>query len=308
MKLTKLVSVILCISIVFSITSPLACATDSDVADLGNVLEGDGFAAYIYEDDSQRYTIFVNTDTGLGSFAVMYFTNEEYVYEYCFSLDSDSIAVEAVAFWTELLSECFSASNQWDEIYLPTAVTVQTNTNDNIATLAVDSVEDEFITLLEDHFDDTEHTGRIIATQYYGGTRFHVHENLEFGVSEKNTHILSQALSVASIVTGILGMQVTSTILGVLGFAADVILPSGTEIGTHSVGATFVRYVRIADRAAWLNSCNCVYEFNGYYISATDHYGIDWSSETVVYSHSEDYFNDTAQQLDDGYYYYCTHY
>lgn len=185
-----------------------------------------------------------------------------------------------------------SASDQWNEIYLPTSVTIQPNTKDNIATLAVDNAEDEFIALLEEHFEDSEHTGRIIATKYFGGTRFHVHETLEFGVTENDTYFIANVLSVASFITGILGLTVTSTILAAMGLAASYVIPAGTEIGTHSVGAMFVRYVRIADRSAWMNSCNCVYEFNGYYISSTGYYGIDWGSETVVYSHSEAYFND----------------
>lgn len=306
MRIKKLLSFVLCVTLLFNLSSPIVHASDIECVVVEDVMTGDGFAAYVYENEFYRYSIVVNTETATGSFAIMYFTNEDYVYEYIFTLGSESICVDSAVFWNRLLSECMSASSSWNEIYLPTAVIAQKNINDNIATFSVDNVEDGFIALLEEHFDTTEYTGEIIATKFYGGTRFHVHETLEFRVTEKDNYFIANALSVASFITGVLGFPVTSTILAALGLTATAFIPDGTEIGTHSIGAVFVRYVRIADRSAWMNSCNCVYEFIGYYLSSTNHYGVDWGSETVVYSHSEDYFNDMEQQFEDGYDYYCT--
>lgn len=46
------------------------------------------------------------------------------------------------------------------------------------------------------------------------------------------------------------------------------------------------------------------YTLNGFYVDSTDHCGIDWGSENIDYTHSAAYFNNTKQQLDDGYDYY----
>lgn len=109
MKSTKLLALILCISILFNLSSPLVRAADIESVHVENVLTGEGFAAYIYENELYRYSVFINTDTGYSSFAIMYFSNNEYVYEHCFTLDTDSICVDAVTFWNCLLSDCMSA-------------------------------------------------------------------------------------------------------------------------------------------------------------------------------------------------------
>lgn len=304
MKFAKILSLLLCASILLNFSLPAAHASTFERIDVENVLVGDDLAAYVYENDAYRYSIVVSTATGNSSFAIMYFKNADYVYEYCFTLDTEDIFIDSAVFWDDLLSHCMSAS--LTEIYLPTAVIRQENINNSVTTHATNSVESEFVALLEEYFETSEYTGKMIDSDVMAGMRFHVYEDLDFRVEKKDTQFLTTALSVASLITGILQLPITSGLLTALGIAATYILPSGTEIGTHSIGASFLRYVKRADYSRWLNYSECYYSFNGYYISATDHCGIDWDSEEIEYSHSASYFNDTDQQLDDGYYYYST--
>ena len=84
----------------------------------------------------------------------------------------------------------------------------------------------------------------VMYTGYKGSLIFHVHEDLTFVVFERQLWFTSTMMSVATIIAGLFIPVAASTVLGVFVTVYSLSVPSGTEIGTHTVGAKFTRYVK----------------------------------------------------------------
>ncbi|MBQ7415423.1 MAG: hypothetical protein IJW14_00115 [Oscillospiraceae bacterium] len=304
MRVKKAVSLFLSLVILVNLIPPAVYASDNNSSFSANeVITTSGqHTVYYCKTSSYLSNIYLDTLSGNGCFAIQYTNTDTYIYEYYFNIDSKKISVSSPSFWRDLFSNCVDSRDLWDKIHCPSTI-IHTEPASSARLLTTDDLEAEFTPALEEALGLSEYTGRIIHTDSRDRYIFHIHEDVDFVVVEKDLYFIANTISVASLITGLFGMPITSTLLAALGLACGATVPAETEVGSHFVGANIERYVKRMDSSIWLNTTCCSISFDGYAVSSTNHYGIDLGSKTTTYTHSEAYFNDKDAQIDDGYHY-----
>ena len=126
-QVIKRVSVLVVISILFSVLSPAAFAatpedasTPTETIDL--YING---STYYYgaEDAEKRYAFQIDPAASTGYVVVIYLDNPDYMYEYYFTLPEWTTRVGSPEYWSSLLDLCLSNSDDWVETYIPSVVT-----------------------------------------------------------------------------------------------------------------------------------------------------------------------------------------
>ncbi|MBE6923842.1 MAG: hypothetical protein E7466_01200 [Ruminococcaceae bacterium] len=299
----RIASIILCFCLVFSILPQKAFATVNDSGNdlaVGDISYEGNFACCYYNGTSYRYCIVINTSSGAGCFSIVWLDNSDYVMEYYFSVSSDDLCVNDTAFWSGLIADCISNSDEWNVVDLSSSITpVVPNNTSAYASSAIDR---EFRELLIDIFGTSEYTGKIIATKNINGLNFHIHEDFYFMISEKQHWVTNVALSVASIIVGIFAPLIISIPLSLFTIYHGVTVPSGTEIGTHNVVGQWERYVKRDASSVWLTTACRNVGYDGYYISSLpEPCAIDTASREETYDPPKAYYDNYNAQFTDGY-------
>ena len=302
MKTIKSTAFILCLILIINILAPTALAFN-DVPQKMQIVTYGNFASCFFTGNSYIASAVIETKNNSGSFAIQYTDNDQYIYEYYFSFDEIESNIDSPTFWSDIFSKCLTNRNYWKQIHIPTTVTSIPVSNTNTARSS-SNTDEEFKSVLADYLGTEEYTNRIIQTSSRHQYLFHLYESVSFSVTKKNLYFIAKAISVASFITGVLGHPITSGILGAFSLIAGGIIPSETEVGTHTVCAITERHVRRMDSSIWLNSTCRVVSYDGYAITKLDFYAIDPDSESIIYTHSEDYFYDKVAQIDDAYQYF----
>lgn len=126
MKKLRIVSILICLSLLLSITSPFAFAsnaTSTTSSPVSRIITCNDTAIYTYTNGSHSYCIYLDTTSGNGSFAVIYAGDPNNVHEYLFRLSPDKILPSSHTFWTSHASKCFSEAQNWKTVYIPEALT-----------------------------------------------------------------------------------------------------------------------------------------------------------------------------------------
>ena len=299
---TKSTAFILCLILIINILAPTALAFN-DVPPRIQIVTYGNFASCFFTGNSYIASAVIETNNHSGSFAIQYIDEDQYIYEYYFSFDEIESNIDDPTFWSAIFSKCMTNRNYWRQIHIPTTITsIPVSNTSNVRSSS--NTDEEFKSVLADHLGTGEYTNRIIQTSSRHQYLFHLYESVSFSVTQKNLYFIANAISVASFITGVLGHSITSGILGAFSLIAGGIIPSETEVGSHTVCAITQRHVRRMDSSIWLNSTCRVVSYDGYAITKLNFFAIDPDSESILYTHSEEYFYDKVAQIDDAYQYF----
>lgn len=293
MKKLRIISALICISLLLSIASPLAFATEAEP--LSNIIIDKNYAMYQQEDSEHSFTIYLNTETFNGSFAVIYSNNPEYMYDYLFTLDTDEIDTSSSSFWDNLISDCFAQSSQWTTIYLPYALTYQTE----YSAISRTTPETYFTDWLYDKYG-AQRTNNVAGYYMRNSQLFVVYESVSYQVNLASSYRVNQAISVAGFITGILGLVAKVGIVSVIGAIAGVagVIASGTHIDEYHLSVGMSKQVTVQGGSIVHASASKCIHYNGYANPDTGASGVDESSAIISYYPTEDLFEDHNALVD----------
>ena len=244
-----LVSLVLCLVLVSYLFTPYTNVAAADYASPGNVIVSGSYAVYSYEDAQCRYIIFLDTSTSSGSFAVVYNSTPNLMYEYIFALPTNGIDVASSSFWNHLIADCFENVNLDHAINLNTAVIPSTDSQ--IATtyaVTSDPYEDDFLDWLENKHGPAREGSYVYGTTVNGIT-FLQYENVEYQVVKSNSHVVTKAISIAGLITSIFGFYYSPGLVAALGllFSGASLVPAGTRIDTYTLCVYWEKYITAKD-------------------------------------------------------------
>lgn len=305
----RYLSLFLCVSIFLGILAPTAYAVQPE-NDAYEITSYDNHLIYYTENMEYECCVYINIDTGIGSFAISYADHSDYIYEYYFTVDANSINSQSSAFWDSLLMDCFAQHSVWNEIYIPDAIEIVENHESDIMRLSSDPIADAMVNWLKNHKNicSSEYTGKVIASTNKAGINFMMYEDLELHAGVSNTYIVAIAMSVASFILKIWGRPVEATLLGLLStlIGYDTI-PANSKLKAYYLTATWSRYVKRQDSVHLLNHTQRIKSFEGYRWINYNDWGVHEKSERDDYTVSASYFNNYTSQFTDAYNYYLTH-
>lgn len=316
MKRSRFVALCLVLSLMLSYLIPVAYASNTPTVELGDIYVSGENAFCVYRNNDYTYCGHVNTSSVSGNFSIIYTNSPNTIYEYTFVTDPTSGAVESTEFWNVVLSECFSNYDQWNMRCVSDGITVSTPSAGGAQPYAVDPYVSQLTQKLQNIVGTAPYTGSITATAYKGGLIFHVYQDLTYYASVYNRITISEAMSVASIITSILAFalyppaRLGSALISIisLGFGAGTMIVSeGTTMNIYEVYAKWDRYVKRRDSSTWLTEAmQYTVSYFAYVNSNTGYCEIDTGSYSDGYAPSQAQYNDTAALLEKGYQYYLT--
>ena len=95
------------------------------------------YSVYGIEDETKRFNICIDTEDETGEFAIVYFENPDYVYEFLFNLNDINSDTSAIR-WEDVEAFCISNNNQWKEIYVEDALEKDDSTEIPSQKLSID--------------------------------------------------------------------------------------------------------------------------------------------------------------------------
>ncbi len=158
--------------------------------------------------------------------------------------------------------------------------------------------------MIQNEIGIAPYTERVLATSYKGALIFHLYEDLHYEAAKECRITIYDAISVAGLITSILGLNPNAPLISLLGllFSAGSMIPSGTEMEIYTVSAVWDRYVKKRDSAILLTIPSQHYiTFTGYANPITGNCELHLESRSESYYTSKAYFNDLYGQLEEGY-------
>ena len=310
MKNVRHIALFLCFALLVTCAAPCSSAASPENVSLDNVISADNKVIYYFENTAKRFCIVLNTSTGNGSCAILYTAQEDYVYDYHFSITPDEIQTNSITFWEELATDCLSSTLEQPPLYLPDTITVSNNINEISTYASSDDFEKYYLNWLESHFDSAPYSLQLVSTGYRGPYTFFIRETLTYAVGEVNRYLITQALSAAGLIVSVLSLVIAPGLLSALGVIASAggVFTPGTELTEYTLCASWIRNVRKSDSSRNLTVAEKHVFFTGYSSSETGKSSVVESSEDIRYAPSQAYFEDTAAQFDDGYEYWMLNY
>ena len=246
MKKLRIISVLVCILLLISLFSPVAYATSVETSDLNNVIYSSNFALYTFKNYDQTYNIHLDITTGNGSFAIIYNSKPDYMYETLFAVPPESINISSIDFWNLLISACFSRASEWTTIYLPSTILTQKAAPSSTILLSEDTAKAYFQDWLYENYGAT-YTDRFVSRIIMQSYVFEKYESLDYEVLFDQSYYISTAISIAGFITSVLGMIVSPGYLSALGllFSAGSLIPAGTTLHEYCLGVYMQKYIKL---------------------------------------------------------------
>ena len=294
----KIISLVLCLTVIFSYTIQTVYANAYENYSLDNVVSTGNFAVYSYENSSLLFNIFINTNTSIGSFAVKYSSSPSCVQEYNFTLESSSIDITSSDFWNNLISDCFAASSEWQAIYFPSYITVVEQADSNNMSRSLDSTTEYFYDWLEQEYG-SEHSDTYLSSAIKNNITFVQHETLEYDVLKHNAYKVLQAISVAGFITSVIGAIVSPGLLSAIGLIASAtgFISAGTTIYEYTLSAYWCRYVTVRYGAIKYSFAERRIQYSGYESDKTGSCAVDAESLWGYYTPSQELFESADAQF-----------
>lgn len=309
MKNTKrYLSLIICMTMIVSIAAPDTHATGPE-NEIFEITSSENHVVCYIENSEYECCTYIDSNTGTGSFSVEFSENSDYIYEYHFTIETDSADLQSPAFWSNLVGNCFSEQADWTEVYIPNTITVIGDTENGITPRSSAPIADQMKNWLKTNFGTSEYTGTLITSTNIAGYNFMLYEDLEYSTGVVNSYVVKQALSVTSFVLGVLQQQAASTLVALLVelFGSNTV-PANSNIKQYYLYATWTRYVKRQSSGYRLSNTQRITTYDGYYVVSSNSWGVYEGSEFTEYPHSQSYFNNYSAQFTDAYNYYLNHY
>ena len=309
MNYRKLISLILCLTLLFTLTTPYASAAKIECTNLDNLIISGNYAIYYCEDRATTYCLVLDTATGASSFAVIYATQPDYVYEYLFDVAPDSIHTDSTSFWDILIADCFAEVSNSDPFYIPDTITGSTTFINASAQASSDPFENYYLNWIESTYG-SPYSMKNIYTGYRGANILFIYETLEYSAGRVNTYYVKAAISIASFIINALRLSPVEAIVSALKAITPIsqIIGTGTNIYEYYLYANYTRYVRMKDSSRNLNICEKHISYTGYSSTETGLSSVVESLVDTTYLPSQSYYNNKEAQINDGYAYWLQNY
>lgn len=305
--LKKLTSFILCLVMIFSCTIS-ACAENMSVNNIQTAIVNiTGGKIFTFENNEKTIAILTNDAEHLLDVSISYVTEPNTVYQWTIQdYPENEFKTDDVLFWEGVVNYveeriglanvvCFT-ENLYDK-----PIEVQNRRS----SAGADLVEE-----LEELMGTSEYFNTLKATVTYQGQVFRVYENMEFRIYEAGTKSWSTAISVSSLIVGVLGLITTNALVSAIcgafgvGLSAASLLPANGSINIYTCRAMNYRYVTANGSSYHYNITYRIVDYTGYEnadINSTERAYIDSSSMMEEYTESSTYFNAYMSQIQDAY-------
>ena len=304
MTANRFISILLCLTLLFSTVPLNVSAVDSDAVSLSNVYSGENYAVYSHKDANCYYNIFLNTITATGSFAIVYCNAPDFMYEYCFTLALDSINITSLDFWSNLVSFCFNTDSEWRSVYLPGLIAVNDTSNGATTYTITDStIKNGFRNWLISKYG-SQRTNSYVKGTTKNGITFLQYETVEYSVIKNNTYVVTQGISVAGFIATFLTYAINPTLSGVIGLfttTATGMIAAGTSIDEYSLNVYWCKYVTAKNGTKKLSYAEKYINYIGYASNELEEYGVDTSSAYITYNPSSSLFESDDAQFTEAY-------
>lgn len=305
--LKKLTSFILCLVMFFSYTTSV-CAENMSVNDTQTaIVDITGGKLFTSKNNEKTIAILTNDAEHLLDVSISYVTEPNTVYQWTIQDYPENIFfTDDILFWEEIINYveermgvanivCFT-ENQYDQ-----SIEIQKRRS----SAGADLVEE-----LEELMGTSEYFNTLKTTVTYQGQVFRVYENMEFRIYETGTKSWTNAISVSSLIVGVLGLVTTNALVATIcgafgvGLSAASLLPANGSINIYKCRVMNYRYVTVNGSSYHYNITYRVVDYTGYEnadINNTERAYIDSSSMTEEYTESSTYFNAYMSQIQDAY-------
>lgn len=308
MKKLRIISALICISLLLSITPPLAYATNavsSPPSSVSRIITGNNNAIYTYTDSSQSYCIYLDTISGNGSFAIIYTDDPDNMCEYLFSVSPDKIDPSSHAFWTLHASKCFSKSQNWSTTFIPDALISTSSQNGNNTRATAD--ETYFTNWLHNKHG-LPYADRIIGYPMKQSQLFVMYQTLSYDVSKAQSHNLNTDMSIAGFILSVLGLVVTDALINAIIQLFDgalSIIPAGSRLDQYELSAYYRKYVIAQGGNIIHASATKIIKYVGFARVSTNYRSVDEGGAKFYYYPSEELFEDNSVFMDAAWEHFC---
>lgn len=274
----------------------LPVAAVSDTAGETKVVTGKDFATYFCRTSDYSSVIYLNTATGVGSFAVIYADSPSNVYDLTFSTDTAQPLTSA--FWKSISDDCFDKISSVEPMYIPDVVSTQPAML-TLSTASTRSSADEtyFRNELVGVYG-TEHTNLVLQTSMVNGVLFDQKETLEFNFSKTNAHKVQKAVTIAGLIASLIGFFTAPGAIALISLlaSADGMFPAGTELTEYCMIVFCERYVTTTGGSI-IRTRTHRYTTHYGYTSTCSSDRIFTEAQAPSYTPSEEFFNSPTQQF-----------
>ena len=248
---------------------------------------------FIQETNEKLIAIGVDNTTHVITISIKYKTTPDTVYQWIFTdYPEKAFNMNDLSFWDGIIDYAEERPAEATPVHFTTEE-ISADEPMVISSAGADLREDlqELV--------GTEHYDKYVSTRVINGKIFHMYEHLSFNIYKTRTVSWSTGITLASLVTNILGLATTSRTLaiicGVLGIAytvASEIIPEGRII-TYTCEANYHRYVKLDSGSKYALTDKFV-TYTGYEdadLNSSGRASIVPETKKEVYGISEDYFN-----------------
>lgn len=295
-----MVSILICISLLLSITSPLAYATNSANTEstTSNIFINENVAVYTVQSLTQSYCIYLDTVSGNGSFAVIYANNSSNIHEYCFSLSPDQINASSSEFWALQASHCLSQTSNWNKVYVPNAISSHSIQSSNI--MRSTTADTYFNNWLYDKFG-AKYNDRIIGYPMKQSQLFYMYQSLDYYALKILEHNINYDMTVSAFLLSFFGSAIPIPAVGVVaslfGGLATSIIPAGSRLDQYDLSVYYHKYLTVQGGNIIHASAEKQICYTGFARATTDFCCVDEGSAKYYYHPTEEYFEDTNTLL-----------
>ena len=305
MKRTRRIA---CLLVVVFVLSQMSFASAFVESVESNTYSDPSCDVYTEKSNSSIMTIVVSVPHSFVELTVRYLNENESDYLYHLMLGT-SILQNITApygspeFWKELKAVCMSHINDADKLLL-------------IAErMPIQPLNSNYKDFLKDikPLHGEEYTKQKYVSHDYSGLIFTVFETLNYFFIPQNNTVASAGLTLASVITTILGIinptgPILTGVAALLGLAspyASTVIENSQTIQKYLIQAQYMQYVTVNNGNAPYNDTAKTYEYIGYVnLNDTSPAYACPETEEIWYTDSPGYFGNFAAQVEDAYHAY----
>ena len=206
------------------------------------------------ENNYVRLNILINEKDNYGQFAIILLDSPDYVYEFSFNLENVS-SCSSSDIWDSITEYCFSNTDQWIKIHIPSAVT--TINTKQIAISQPQAKSSSYpITYFEDWLEDrygSDYGGLLISTNTINGVNLYLKAGYQSRAYLDGQYLVNETISIVSFVTSIFGAAVNQTVYDAIQVILDgsQFLKPNDEILLYTVRANWFHYATLTNQPGY---------------------------------------------------------
>ena len=303
----KFISILLTLCMLVSVTSTAFAADVSKetATPSTSVSTIDGGHLYTSKKSDANIAILTNDDAHLIDISISYLSSPNTVYQWTFVDYPESTFTISDSFWNGVVA--YAESRMADA----NAVTFTEVSYDEPIELAQtrSSAGADLLEDLESFMDTSEYFGKQVYSTTYKGQVFRVLESMDFRILTDGSKSWATAISVSSLIVGVLGLAATTSLVeaicGAFGVTLSLasLIPAG-KINKYICRAMNYRYVTINGSEYAYSRADKFIDYNGYENAdnnSTERAYADSGSRSVSYVPSASYFSSYTDQIEDAY-------